>query len=102
MKRPIALLAVLVVATACAGPIGQAAAVKLATDFFEKAHGPGDVISDVRVESVQQATDGGRPVWEVQIDGNVTEPGSTHVTYVSAMWLHVFVDTGAVTIWAEG
>lgn len=83
-------------------PVDEGRAGTLALDFYAQRHAPADSLSNVRVVSEKQTTgSSGRALWEVRIDGGVTEPGST-ITYGSSMILDVDVSTGTVTLVAAG
>jgi hypothetical protein len=85
-------------------PIGHDQAVVLARDYISSpaTHGSGTTVSNVTVRSADLATDAtGRPAWKVNVTGDVTEAANS-VTYVSAMWLYVDVQTGAITVFAAG
>jgi hypothetical protein len=82
--------------------IDEGRAATLALDFYAQQRSPADSLSSVRIVSEKQITgSSGRAVWEVQISGGVTEPGSSF-TYESAMILDVDVSSGSVTIVAQG
>lgn len=83
-------------------PVDEGRAGTLGLDFYVQHHAPADSLSNVRVVTERQTTESsGRPVWEVRVDGGVTEPGST-ITYGSSMILDVDVSTGTVTLVAAG
>jgi hypothetical protein len=82
--------------------IDEGRAGALALDFFSRQHAPADSLSNVRIVSEKQTTESsGRTVWEVQVSGGVTEPGSGF-TYESAMVLDVDVRSGSVSLVARG
>ena len=98
------LLGALVWLRAGSGPaqVDEGRAATLALDFYSQQHAPVDSLSNVRVVSEKLTTGSlGRAVWEVQVAGGVTEPGSSF-TYESAMILDVDVGSGSVTIFAQG
>jgi len=83
-------------------PVDRDRAAALALDFYGRQRPPADSLSDVRVVGETQVTgSSGRPAWEVQIDGGVTEPGSP-TTYLSMMVLDVDIGTGVVTLVMAG
>ena len=82
--------------------IDQAQATSLALAFYDSSHGVGATLSNVRILSVEPGSDGrGHSVWKVNIEGSVTEAGSS-IAYGSAMWLFVDAESGAVTVFAQG
>jgi len=82
--------------------VDEGRAGTLALDFYSQHHAPADSLSNVRVVSEKQTTgSSGHTVWEVQVAGGVTEPGSSF-TYESAMVLDVDASTGTVTLVAAG
>lgn len=80
----------------------EARAGTLALDFYSQHHAPADSLSNVRLVSEKRITGSSdRAVWEIRIDGGVTEPGST-ITYLSTMVLDADVNSGVVTLVAAG
>ena len=82
--------------------VDEGRAGTLALDYYSQHHAPADSLSNVRVVSEKQTTgSSGRSVWEVQVAGGVTEPGSSF-TYESAMVLDVDASTGTIRLVAAG
>lgn len=85
--------------------IDQVRAGQLAHDYFGSAdaHGEGSMVFDVKVSTPVLGTSKlGRPVWKVQVEGDVSDPGKTVPAYHSVMWLEVDAASGAITITAQG
>jgi hypothetical protein len=79
-----------------------ARATSIALDFYAGAHTRGATVGNVKVLTVAFGPDEhGRPVWKVEISGEVTEPGQTFA-YASAMWLYVDPYSGEVRVFAQG
>ncbi len=113
----LAALAVLVITAGVAvsalglGPSGGKAAppgtspvqaMAIARAFYVAGHPADATLTEVVVGNpAAAATKSGRASWRVQVGGAVTEKGSG-ITYYSVMWLLIDVETGAVTIEAQG
>lgn len=62
--------------------------------------GAGTTTSNATIRTVDRGDANGRPVWKIEISGVVTAAGETSPGYLSAMWLYVDAENGAVTIFA--
>lgn len=84
--------------------IDQNGARRIATDLFMRSHGPGSLVANVMVLQVQMAADEatGRPVWKVNIQGDIKEPRALSVSYVSVFWISVDATSGDAVVLASG
>jgi hypothetical protein len=82
--------------------LDQATARRTAIHYFASAHGSGNTVSNVRIDSIELGVDAGHSAWKVNISGDVSEAGHTSTAYTSYEWLYVYVDTGEVRVFAQG